>query len=104
MLLLLLLRLRLLLLLRRQFRGAALRSAAFASLLSAAQKALARYTVPGRYTVCIQAGSPSLMPCHTRYAPILEQRQRVMQPSELVRLHLGRQRAPDTRARTHIQL
>ena len=27
-----------------------------------------------------------------------------MQPSELVRLHLGRQRAPDTRARTHTAL
>lgn len=36
-----------------------------------------------------------------RDIPVLEQRQRVMQPSELVRLHLGRQRAPDTRAHTY---
>ena len=44
------------------------------------------------------------MPCQTRYAPILEQRQRVMQPSELVRLHLGRQRAPVKRTHMHIHM
>ena len=44
------------------------------------------------------------MPCQTRYAPILEQRQRVMQPSELVRLHLGRQRAPVTRTHMHMHM